>query len=114
MASQTHNIGYLEDGKVGFKFAEALQSGEKLINLGPQLTVKKTDGIKEEQGLYSPITDAANFYIFPHAKDLSQAPMTLVHCLSQLSSPLSHQKWIKPFLHASEWLGLNYHENIHE
>ena len=92
-ASQTHNIGYQKNGKVDFKFAEVLAKGDELMGLGKNLTVSSTDQVQQQRGLYSPMTSFSNFYIFAQGinpADLASSPMALVHCLSQVDSPLSY------------------------
>lgn len=36
--------------------------------------------------------------------------MILVHCLSQVNSPLSHESWVKRILHLVGYFGFNEHE----
>ena len=92
LSSDSHNIGFEDNGKINFKFAESLQEGDQLISLGQSLTVARTDSFKEEQGLYSPIATLSNFYIFAqnaNPLNLLNSPMILVHSLSQIDSPIN-------------------------
>ena len=117
-ASERHNIGFINNGKIDFKFAESLNPGDKLMGLGKNLTVSSADKIRIRKGLYSPMTEAKNFYIFPQEVEESQlkaTPMILVHCLPQVNSPLSHENWVVKSLHMLNWLSMNEHENqVHE
>ena len=61
-------------------------------------------------GLYSPMTEEGNFYIFAQGvnpTNITNSPMTLVHCLSQVDSPDSHESWVKTFLHFAGYFGFN-------
>ena len=117
-ASETHNIGFIKDGKLDFKFTEDLSSGDKLMGFGKNLTVSTADDVRIRKGLYSPMTELKNFYIFPQdvaEGQLKSTPMILVHCLSQIDGPLNHENWVGKGLHLMGWFGINDHENqLHE
>ena len=88
------------------------------MGFGKNLTVSRTDDIRIRKGLYAPMTEAKNFYIFPQDIDedkLKATPMILVHCLSQVDHPLNHENWVVKGLHFLDWFGENEHENqMHE
>ena len=56
------------------------------------------------------MTEEGNFYIFAQGvnpTDIANSPMTLVHCLSQVDAPDSHESWVKKFLHFVGYFGFN-------
>ena len=56
------------------------------------------------------MTEAKNFYIFPQDVEedqLKTTPLILVHCLSQVESPLDHEKWVVKALHLLDWFSIN-------
>ena len=84
------------------------------MSLGKNLTVSSTDESLEQEGLYSPMTEEGNFYIFPQGvnpMDFANSPMILVHCLSQVDRPISHEGWVKKTMHLMSYFGINEHEN---
>ena len=97
-----------------FKFAEDLKEGDELMSLGKNLTVASSDQFQEQQGLYSPMTEFGNFYIFAqdvNPEELANSPLMLVHCLSQVNNPLSYEDFVLKSLKVSGFFGLNEHEN---
>lgn len=89
-ASAGHNIAYNDNGTIGFKYADELKPGDELISVGGNFTVESASETVFDVGLFSPMTAASNFYIFPYqsvkANDLRNE-MILVHCLAEIDNP---------------------------
>jgi len=72
------------------KYADELKPGDELISVGGNFTVESASETVFDVGLFSPMTAASNFYIFPYqsvkANDLRNE-MILVHCLAEIDNP---------------------------
>ena len=88
-ASSGHHIGFNDEGKVGFKYADEFKRGDELIVLSKRPNAQVVAELAEvtAKGMYAPYTELSNFYIYP-AMGGEDSPMILVHCLSQIDEPL--------------------------
>lgn len=107
--SEYHNIGFMNNSKIDFKFAVELSPGDRLVGFPIEnISVLSSKTREERRGLFSPFTEAGSYFVY-HADfaGSTEEPMILAHSLSQVRDPTSQLEKASAFISFAGLLGKN-------